>query len=105
VTATGSQPTPTSEHADHDDDDDHHDVTAVVPGASTVTLAPSPTESFGCKAHGDHWDCEGSVTSTPTTAAGTATAAGSASTAGAGRSQVTGLAAAGLAAAAVVLAI
>ena len=21
----------------------------------TVTLAPSPTESVGCTAHGDHW--------------------------------------------------
>ena len=119
MTATGSQPTPTSEHADHDDED-HHDITAVVPGASTATLAPSPTESFGCEPHGDHWHCDGSVTAattltgsgftsvitpTPATASGTATATGSASTAGAGRSQVMGLAVAGLAAAAVVLAI
>jgi hypothetical protein len=111
VTATGSQPTTTSEHADHDDD---HDMTAVVPGASTATLAPSPTESFGCEPHGDHWHCDGSITAATTmTSSGftsvitptPTTAAGSVSTAGAGRSQVTGLALAGFAAAAVVLVI
>lgn len=128
MTSTGSVPTPTPDHPDHDDDAafDHDDVdkhlhtTPVVPGASTATLKPSPTESFGCEPHGDHWHCEGSLTAAttltgsgftsvitpaPTTAAGTAAAADATSTAGAGRSQVTGLAVAGLAAAAVALAI
>lgn len=127
MTSTGSLPTPTVDHPDHDDDvafdhddvDKHHHTTPLVPGASTATLKPSPTESFGCEPHGDHWHCDGSVTAAttltgsgftsiitpaPTTAAGTAAAADATSTAGAGRSQVTGLAVAGLAAAAVALA-
>lgn len=28
-------------------------------GAGEGVLPPSPTESVGCVAHGDHWDCEG----------------------------------------------
>ncbi|KFA76589.1 hypothetical protein S40288_09310 [Stachybotrys chartarum IBT 40288] len=29
----------------------------------TVTPGPSPTESYGCEPHGDHWHCEGPRTS------------------------------------------
>lgn len=35
--------------------------TAVEEDTETVALAPSPTESYGCEAHEDHWDCEGAV--------------------------------------------
>ncbi|EGX45253.1 hypothetical protein AOL_s00173g354 [Orbilia oligospora ATCC 24927] len=51
----------TDDHDHHtDDDDDDHD--------HTGTLAPSPTESVGCEAHGDHWHCEGPVAVTTTAA-------------------------------------
>ncbi|KAF3144003.1 hypothetical protein TWF569_007168 [Orbilia oligospora] len=59
-----STPVATVTTADHDhhtdDDDDDHD--------HTGTLAPSPTESVGCEAHGDHWHCEGPVAVTTTAA-------------------------------------
>ncbi|KAK1579206.1 uncharacterized protein LY79DRAFT_523070 [Colletotrichum navitas] len=58
--------TVTKDH-DHDDDDHDHDHS----GTGSYTLAPSPTESFGCEAHIDHWHCEGPVTAasgSPTTA-------------------------------------
>ncbi|KAI1457888.1 hypothetical protein F4805DRAFT_457331 [Annulohypoxylon moriforme] len=32
----------------------------------TGTLAPSPTESFGCEPHGDHWHCDGAVVASST---------------------------------------
>ncbi|KAM7188476.1 hypothetical protein V8F33_010626 [Rhypophila sp. PSN 637] len=38
---------------------------------STASLAPSPTQSVGCEAHGDHWHCDGprvtSITVSPST--------------------------------------
>ncbi|KAK4210655.1 hypothetical protein QBC37DRAFT_29303 [Rhypophila decipiens] len=37
----------------------------------TASLAPSPTQSVGCEAHGDHWHCDGprvtSITVSPST--------------------------------------
>lgn len=41
----------TDEHGDHTDDD--HETHTDEEG--TGTLAPSPTESVGCEAHGNHW--------------------------------------------------
>ncbi|KAK4135894.1 hypothetical protein BT67DRAFT_440770 [Trichocladium antarcticum] len=40
----------------HDEDDGHSDA----PG--TASLKPSPTESYGCEPHGDHWHCQGAIT-------------------------------------------
>ncbi|KAK2039380.1 hypothetical protein LZ31DRAFT_558846 [Colletotrichum somersetense] len=51
---------------DHDHDHDHSAATG------SYTLAPSPTESFGCEAHNDHWHCVGRIDTTtipPTTSA------------------------------------
>lgn len=31
----------------------------LISGALAQSLAPSPTESFGCEPHDDHWHCEG----------------------------------------------
>ncbi|KAA8893693.1 hypothetical protein FN846DRAFT_913759 [Sphaerosporella brunnea] len=50
-------------HDDHDDHDDHN---------SSGTAGPSPTESVGCVAHGNHWDCEAPAS---TSAAGSGAAA------------------------------
>ncbi|KAI1099490.1 hypothetical protein F4804DRAFT_337198 [Jackrogersella minutella] len=57
VTASSTS-TPTSD--DHDDHDDHDE--------ETGSLSPSPTESVGCEAHGNHWHCDGPAvtSSTPT---------------------------------------
>ncbi|PQE29716.1 hypothetical protein CJF32_00011137 [Rutstroemia sp. NJR-2017a WRK4] len=45
--------------------------------ASRVVFAqedpgPSPTASFGCEPHGDHWHCEGAITSSVSLPSGTA---------------------------------
>ncbi|EPS35346.1 hypothetical protein H072_11278 [Dactylellina haptotyla CBS 200.50] len=45
-------------------DDDHENHTNEVHAThtdheGTGTLAPSPTESVGCEAHGNHWHCDG----------------------------------------------
>lgn len=34
--------------------------------AGTGSLAPSPTESYGCEPHGDHWHCDGAVVASST---------------------------------------
>ncbi|EGS17078.1 uncharacterized protein CTHT_0074060 [Thermochaetoides thermophila DSM 1495] len=65
ATETGAAVTTTpvlDDHGDHDHDHDeegHHDHTDHTEGPSSVSLAPSPTESYGCHPHGDHWHCEG----------------------------------------------
>lgn len=129
MTPTGSVPTPTLDHTGHDDDEDHafdHDdadkhlhSTPIVSGAATPSLKPSPTESVGCEAHGDHWHCKAAVGAATTltgsgftsiiplapTAGTGAAAADAASTAGGARPQATGFAAAGLAVAAIAMAI
>ncbi|KAH8597741.1 hypothetical protein B0O99DRAFT_592301 [Bisporella sp. PMI_857] len=61
---------------DHDDDDHDHPATT-----GTGSLIPSPTESVGCEAHGDHWHCDGPrVTSTSVTGNTTLAATTSAAT-------------------------
>ncbi|KAK4172820.1 hypothetical protein QBC36DRAFT_361597 [Triangularia setosa] len=113
-TATGSAPVVTSSAAHHDHDDDDHDHTddeddhTDAPGTGSIN--PSPTESYGCEAHGDHWHCEGHRTAsstliavtTTTTGAGTDSEAATTtttSTSTAGAAQITGLSlAAGVAA-------
>ncbi|KAI0884947.1 uncharacterized protein GGS22DRAFT_136184 [Annulohypoxylon maeteangense] len=42
----------------------------------TGSLAPSPTESFGCEPHGDHWHCDGAVVASSTSTAQPAVTAG-----------------------------
>ncbi|KAK3497895.1 uncharacterized protein B0T23DRAFT_394091 [Neurospora hispaniola] len=87
----------TSAVHDHDDHDGE--------SGSSVSLKPSPTESYGCEAHGDHWHCAGHVSATTTTSPGSQEQAGSVNatasttppTAGAIRQGASGLAAAGLA--------
>ncbi|KFY56278.1 hypothetical protein V496_06723 [Pseudogymnoascus sp. VKM F-4515 (FW-2607)] len=41
-------------------------ITFVLAAAISLVAAqgPEPTESYGCVAHNDHWDCEGAVTAT-----------------------------------------
>ncbi|KAK1752658.1 hypothetical protein QBC47DRAFT_389044 [Echria macrotheca] len=80
---------------DHDHDDDHdHAVTSV---AGAVSLKPSPTESVGCTAHGDHWHCLGPVVPTFTGTSGAAVPVGAAATggsvsgSGASRQEIAGL--------------
>ncbi|KAK2052219.1 hypothetical protein LY76DRAFT_610039 [Colletotrichum caudatum] len=48
---------------DHDHDHDHS------PATGSYTLAPSPTESFGCEPHNDHWHCAGRIVTFTTTTA------------------------------------
>ncbi|KAL0475608.1 hypothetical protein QR685DRAFT_54061 [Neurospora intermedia] len=91
------------DHDDHDHDEEDHDHDGE--SASSVSLKPSPTESYGCEAHGDHWHCAGHVSATSTTSpgsqeqasSGNATAPTTPPTAGAVRQGASGLAAAGLA--------
>lgn len=91
----------TSAVHDHDEEDHEHDGEST----SSVSLKPSPTESYGCEAHGDHWHCAGHVSATTTTSPGSqeqassvnATASTTPPTAGAVRQGASGLAAAGLA--------
>lgn len=66
VEAPSSTPPPVGDdHDDHDGEDDHHDDGDDGhhhdddDAAGTGSLPPSPTDSVGCSAHGDHWDCEG----------------------------------------------
>ncbi|KAK4647418.1 uncharacterized protein QC761_101320 [Podospora bellae-mahoneyi] len=115
--ATGAAPvvTTAAAHHDHDSDgDDHdhdHDHTddeddhTDAPG--TGSIKPSPTESYGCEAHGDHWHCDGHRTASSTLIAVTTTNTGAdseaatttSSTSTAGAAQITGLSlAAGVAA-------
>ena len=103
-------------HDQKDDGEDEHDHTDA-PGSGS--LKPSPTESYGCEVHGDHWHCEGAVTASTTAASSaavssspsgggaaattagtgsTAAAQSTSSTAGAVRGQATGLTLVGLAA-------
>ncbi|KAL2131225.1 hypothetical protein VTI74DRAFT_5402 [Chaetomium olivicolor] len=96
------------DHHDHTEDHDHH-----TDSAGTASLKPSPTESYGCEPHGDHWHCEGprtasssaastlvtAITSTPPGATTPpASSTSSVSTAAAARYDVAGLGFAGLAA-------
>ncbi|KAF6795385.1 hypothetical protein CSOJ01_13448 [Colletotrichum sojae] len=48
--------------------------------AQTAVLAPSPTASWGCEPHGDHWHCEGSRATTAAAAGTTLTTSVSAAT-------------------------
>ncbi|KAK5656989.1 hypothetical protein OQA88_3512 [Cercophora sp. LCS_1] len=94
-------------HDDDHDEDDHSSHTDE-PGAGS--LKPSPTESYGCESHGDHWHCEGKVgatssliiATTGTTTSTGAVAGGATPTGAATRSQAAGL---GLMAAALVMAL
>lgn len=51
---------------------------ALSPLVLAQTLAPSPAESIGCEAHGDHWHCDGprstlvTITTGPTATGATA---------------------------------
>ncbi|KAK3309429.1 uncharacterized protein B0T15DRAFT_515472 [Chaetomium strumarium] len=110
TTATATVTTSAAHGDDDHDHDEHHDE------SGTASLAPSPTESYGCEPHGDHWHCEGAVTASgsvsttlvTTTASTSQTADGastSPSTAGAPHHAATGLAIAGLAAAAAAIAL
>ncbi|KAK7921645.1 hypothetical protein PG985_009667 [Apiospora marii] len=56
--ATAAATTTATEH-DHDHDHDHDHEHEHESG--TGSLKPSPTESTGCHAHGDHWHCDGPV--------------------------------------------
>jgi hypothetical protein len=106
VTTTAAAATTSAAHDhDHDDDeDDHdHDDDDHTDAAGTGSLAPSPTESYGCEPHGDHWHCEGAITASTTvpptgTGAQNAATTTSSSTAGAAHFEVAGLGFAGIAA-------
>ncbi|OIW29308.1 hypothetical protein CONLIGDRAFT_715669 [Coniochaeta ligniaria NRRL 30616] len=84
---------------DHDHDGDHdHDDHSYTAAPGTGSLKPSPTESHGCEAHGDHWDCAGPVTATGATSTGatptartTRTDSAATVTGGASRLQAAGL--------------
>ncbi|KAK7418443.1 hypothetical protein QQX98_003935 [Neonectria punicea] len=81
VTSASVTAAATTEAHDHDEDE-----------TDTAAAGPSPTESFGCEPHGDHWHCDGARTatetetaietpgsaSTPTTSGDAATATGAA---------------------------
>ena len=102
----------TTSSATHDEDDHDHDEHTDTSG--TGSLKPSPTESYGCEPHGDHWHCEGPVTasvsgsglstllttSAPNATSSVPTASPSPSTAAAARYEVAGVGFAGLAVAA-----
>ncbi|KAK3395795.1 hypothetical protein B0T20DRAFT_45618 [Sordaria brevicollis] len=100
---TSAAPATTSEahdHDDHDHDEEDHDHDH--DEHTSVSLKPSPTESYGCEPHGDHWHCAGHVSATATASAGLASSASASasatpSIAAAGRKGASGLAAAGLA--------
>ncbi|KAH6955807.1 hypothetical protein BKA56DRAFT_681269 [Ilyonectria sp. MPI-CAGE-AT-0026] len=81
----------TTEAHDHDDHDDE---------TGTGSAAASPTESYGCEAHGDHWHCDGARATTggsdSTPAASDSTAAASNSTPTASGNAVTATGAAGM---------
>ncbi len=103
----------TTSSATHDEDDHDHEEHTDTSG--TASLKPSPTESYGCEPHGDHWHCEGPITASvsgsglstlltttaPTgTSSSVSTASPSVSTAVAARYEVAGMGFAGLAVAA-----
>ncbi|KAK0624889.1 hypothetical protein B0T17DRAFT_617048 [Bombardia bombarda] len=55
-------------HDDHDHDHDHdHSIAEISPApiSHSRSLKPSPTASYGCEAHGDHWHCDGAVSASP----------------------------------------
>ncbi|KAF3935821.1 hypothetical protein ABW19_dt0206500 [Dactylella cylindrospora] len=57
----------TEDHTDHHHtDEEEHETHTDEEG--TGTLGPSPTESIGCEAHGDHWHCDGPVEASTTLA-------------------------------------
>ncbi|KAK4462399.1 hypothetical protein QBC42DRAFT_201449 [Cladorrhinum samala] len=100
--ALTNAPTTTAHHDDdhghdHGEDDDDHDHTHT-DAAGTGSIKPSPTESYGCEPHGDHWHCEGHVTASATGSATSnpAAAATETSSSTAGAAQATGLGIAGL---------
>ncbi|KAK4097163.1 hypothetical protein N658DRAFT_311873 [Parathielavia hyrcaniae] len=108
--------TVTSSAHDDDDDDDDEEEEHTDHTAGTASLAPSPTESYGCEPHGDHWHCEGAVTAlstgsvtvtvtssgadaiTTTETSTSTSATASPTTAGAAHYEVAGLGFAGIAA-------
>ncbi|EAQ93781.1 predicted protein [Chaetomium globosum CBS 148.51] len=104
VTTTGAPATTSAAHDhDHDEDEDEDDDHDHTDAAGTGALAPSPTESYGCEPHGDHWHCEGAITASATappagTGAQDAAATSSTSTAAAPHFEVAGLGFAGIAA-------
>ncbi|KAH6886235.1 hypothetical protein B0T10DRAFT_575951 [Thelonectria olida] len=56
VTEAAAAATTTEAHDhDEDEDEDEHDHSA-----GTASAGASPTESWGCEPHGDHYHCEGS---------------------------------------------
>ncbi|KAI0595423.1 hypothetical protein F4775DRAFT_569660 [Biscogniauxia sp. FL1348] len=66
ASATASQTASATSSHSHDDDEEHEE---------TGVLAPSPTESVGCEAHGDHWHCDGpAVTSSAANSTASVTA-------------------------------
>ncbi|TDZ28418.1 hypothetical protein C8035_v007556 [Colletotrichum spinosum] len=67
--------TATEDH-DHDHDEDDHD------HSGTGVLPPSPTESVGCLAHGDHWHCDGPVSTTSESGAAVTTTVATTAAAG-----------------------
>ncbi|KAL2192625.1 hypothetical protein P885DRAFT_64740 [Corynascus similis CBS 632.67] len=122
ITTTGTAlTTSTAVHDDdhdHDHEDDHEDHDEHTDAAGTGSLKPSPTESYGCEAHGDHWHCEGPITASDTDSSSTsvttttnpavtgtenAAATSTTSTGGACRFELAGLGFAGVAAAAVMV--
>ena len=74
ATSSAALTTSSATHSDDEDDHDHDedgDDHSDAPG--TASLKPSPTESYGCEPHGDHWHCKGPITAatTPTTSGAT----------------------------------
>lgn len=98
ISGVAVAPTSIASH-DHDHDGDHdHDDHSYTAAPGTGSLKPSPTESHGCEAHGDHWDCAGPVTATGATSTGatptartTRTDSAATVTGGASRLQAAGL--------------
>lgn len=106
VITTTTSATHSHTHSHHNDDDDDDHKTTDKPG--TGSLKPSPTESFGCTAHGDHWHCEGRVGASATgtgTSRSSSTAGAASPTSGVGRAQAVGFGFGIVAAAAVGLAL
>ncbi|KAK4151063.1 hypothetical protein C8A00DRAFT_36292 [Chaetomidium leptoderma] len=110
-----SSATQTEGDHDHGEGEGEHHTDEHTDATGTGSLKPSPTESYGCEPHGDHWHCEGPVTAAgsgsvaptlvtttttrpPTGASETTASTPPASTAAAPRYEVAGLGFAGLAA-------
>ncbi|PGH04794.1 hypothetical protein GX51_03279 [Blastomyces parvus] len=58
-------PTATPTHPP-DDEHEHEHNQPTASGSSSQDPGPSPTESVGCEPHGDHWHCDGPATATTT---------------------------------------